>query len=168
MRGYLLRIIFDSEVEDVYKDILFNAEDIFENVQNVLVQRFGIESGQKTGFWLADDAWEKHEEFDIQKHRLCDAVFRKGDRLIFESGEFNTWRFLIELLSVHELLTETILPYVSEEYGLLPDQPDLEEYDPDTYLLNNSRTAYKEKEQEKEEDSDDDDPENEKDIWEYF
>ena len=167
MRGYLLRIIFDSEVEDVYKDILFSAEDIFENVQNTLVQRFGLESGLKCGFWLADDDWKKYEEFDIEKHRLCDAIFRKGDRLVFESGEFDTWTFLIELLSVHDLPTETILPYVAEEYGLLPDQSDSEEYDPDTYLIQNSRAEYKEKEEEEEDDSDED-TDNEKDIWEYF
>ncbi len=167
-RGYLLRIIFDSEKEDVYKDILFRSTDLFNQVQDVLVQRFGLELGKLGIFSLADDEWKKYESFELMKHRLCDAIFRKGDRIVFTYGEYDSWNFLIELLSLHELPPEAILPVIVEEYGMLPDQVDSENYDPDNFLLQNTGTGYKEKPEDDDDKDDDDDQSNDKDIWEYF
>ncbi len=169
-RGYLLRIIFDSDREDVYKDVLFRSTDLFNQVQDVLIQRFGLDVGKTCVFALANDDWETFEQFDPMKHRLCDAIFRKGDRLVFKYGEYDSWNFLIELLSLHELESDMILPIIVEEYGMLPDQQDSEDYDPDNFLIQNSRTGYKEKPEEKpeEEDEGEDDTSNDKDIWEFF
>ncbi len=166
-KGYLLRFIFDSEKEDVYKDILFRSTDTFSTVQDVLVQRFGLDIGKTGSFELADDDWKTFEKFDLIKHRLCDAIFRKGDRLVYTYGEFDSWTFLVELLSLHELKPEMIIPAIIEEYGMLPDQQDSEEYNPDNYLVQNSKTTYKEKAEEEEEE-DGEDLSNDKDIWEFF
>ncbi len=165
-KGYLLRIIFDSEKEDVYKDILFRSTDVLNSVQDVLVQRFGLDLGQAALFSLADDSWEKYEDFDSTKHRLCDAIFRKGDRLVFSYGEYDNWKFLIELLSLHTLPPEAVMPVIIEEYGMLPEQADSDNYDPDSFIVQNSKAGYKDKPVA--EDDEEEDLGNDKDIWEYF
>jgi hypothetical protein len=145
MKAYVLRIIYQHPEVDVFKDIAFSPFTALEDVHQTIVNAFGIESFIDIYFSLCDDDWKVVERYDLDEvlnMHLSELVYKKGQRMLYENGD-SEWKFDIELLDIYETEFQLNEAAILEEYGLMPDTAPSDLYNPERYLLENSKTKYK-------------------------
>lgn len=171
METFALRVIYQHEEEDVYKDIAFDKFVGLEDVHQTIVNSFGILSEIEIKFSLCDEDWNVVEVYELDSvldMTLTDLIFKKGQRMLYENG-FSEWIFEIELLEIYETEQKVEIPVVLEEYGMIPDTAPSDIHNPDTFLSENTYGRYKEdKFINNENDIDDQNDELSSDINDYF
>lgn len=170
METFVLRVIYQNEEEDVFKDIAFDKFADLEDVHQTIVNSFGILSEIEIQFSLCDDDWKVVEVYEldsIMDMNLSDLIFKKGQRLLYENG-FSEWVFEIELVEIYETEQKVEVPVVLEEFGMIPDTAPSDIHNPDTFLSENTYGRYKEEKFRNEEDNDDHGDELSSDINDYF
>ncbi len=172
METFAIRVIYQNDEVDVYKDIAFDKYAPLEDVHQTIVNSFGIESDIDIKFSLCDEDWnvvEHYELDDVVDMSISDLIYKKGQRLKYENG-FSEWVFDIELIDIYETEYKVDVPVVLEEYGMVPETAPSDIYNPDTFLHNNTYGRYNDEkyegESEKEEDEDID--EDDVDITDFF
>lgn len=172
METFALRVIYQNEEVDVYKDIAFDKYAPLEDVHQTIVNSFGIESDVDIKFSLCDEDWNvvEHYELDhVVDMSISDLIYKKGQRLKYENG-FSEWVFDIELIDIYETEYKVDVPVILEDYGMIPETAPSDIHNPDTFLQDHTYGRYKEDKYQGEsenEDPDDIDDDN-VDINDFF
>lgn len=146
MESFVLRIIYQNDELDVYKDIAFDKYAYLEDVHQTIVNSFGIESEIDIMFALCDENWNPVEEYqldDVIEMTIADLTVKKGQRLKYENG-FSEWVFDIELIDIYDTEHKVEVPVVLESYGMIPETAPSDIHNPDTFLHENTDGRYKE------------------------
>lgn len=146
METFALRVIYQNEEVDVYKDIAFDKFAPLEDVHQTIVNSFGIESEIDIKFSLCDEDWNAVEHYDLDEvidMSISDLIFKQGQRLKYENG-FSEWVFDIELINIYETEQKVEVPVVLEEYGMIPETAPSDIHNPDTFLQDHTYGRYKE------------------------
>lgn len=150
-----IRVMLDSEHEDVYRDIDILTNQTFEELHQAIVQIFGIESQDDlVSFFLADDFWNKTEELPMFKDytyaegNIADReiqVFMEKDRqrLCYTVGDLTPWEFQLEVMGAYEADLTTEYPFLAESHGLMPDEPATDDFKSEDSLLYNTTLDYR-------------------------
>ncbi|MCT4665277.1 MAG: hypothetical protein N4A45_08620 [Flavobacteriales bacterium] len=168
IQAYILRVIYQNEDIDVFKDIAFDPFTSLEDVHQTILNAFGIEGSLEVVFSLCNENWERVEQYDLDAYldmKINELIYKDGDRALYENID-TEWNFQIEFLNAYEVEQKLLQPTIVEEYGMLPDTAPSDIYDPESFLLANTGTKYKEEryQEEKEEEDDDYTP----DIADFF
>lgn len=145
METFALRVIYQNEEVDVYKDIAFDKYAPLEDVHQTIVNSFGIESEIDIKFSLCDEDWNVVEHYDLDEvidMSISDLIFKQGQRLKYENG-FSEWVFDIELINIYETEQKVEVPVVLEEYGMIPETAPSDIHNPDTFLQDHTYGRYK-------------------------
>lgn len=131
---YRFRIIFDSQKDDIFRDIEIETTATFEEFHNAITQAFGFGGSEMASFYLSDDKWSQGEEialFDMSEG--MDEVLRMSDttlesqlfddqkRLIYVYDFLSMWTFLIELVETAEHQPGASYPSLIYTHGELPE-----------------------------------------------
>ena len=150
-----IRVMLDSEHEDVYRDIDILTNQTFEDLHQAIVQIFGIESQDDlVSFYLADDFWNKTEELPMFKDytyaegSIADReihVFIEKDRqrLCYAVGDLTPWEFQLEVMGAYEADITIDYPFLAESHGLMPDEPATDDFKSEDNLIHNTTLDYR-------------------------
>lgn len=172
METFALRVIYQNDEVDVYKDIAFDKYAPLEDVHQTIVNSFGIESEIDIKFSLCDEDWNVVEHYELDHvidMSISDLIYKKGQRLKYENG-FSEWVFDIELIDIYETEHKVEVPVILEEYGMIPETAPSDLHNPDTFLHDHTYGRYKEDkfEEESEDDEGEDYDEDNVDINDFF
>lgn len=140
---YKIRVILDAE-EDVFRDIAIESENSFEDLHNVIVNSFGLETGEMASFFTCDDNWSQEDEiplFDtgdepgeirtMADFSIEDLLYEKQTKIIYVYDFFNMWTFFVELAAIEEPVTGESYPQLLFAHGVLPAQAPDKEFEGD-------------------------------------
>jgi len=140
---YKIRVILDAE-EDVFRDIAIESENSLEDLHNVIVNSFGLETGEMASFFTCDDNWSQEDEiplFDtgdepgeirtMADFSLEDLLYEKQTKIIYVYDFFNMWTFFVELAAIEEPVTGESYPQLLFAHGVLPAQAPDKEFEGD-------------------------------------
>lgn len=172
METFALRVIYQNDEVDVYKDIALDKYASLEDVHQTIVNSFGIESEVDIKFSLCDEDWNVVEHYELDHvidMSVSDLIYKKGQRLKYENG-FSEWIFDIELIDIYETEYKVEVPVILEEYGMIPETAPSDIHNPDTFLQNHTYGRYQEDkfQEDKEGDPDGDEDNDDVDISDFF
>jgi hypothetical protein len=140
---YKIRVILDAE-EDVFRDIAIESENSLEDLHNVIVNSFGLESGEMASFFTCDDNWNQEDEiplFDtgdepgeirtMADFLLEDLLYEKQTKIIYVYDFFNMWTFFVELAAMEEAEIGQSYPQLLYAHGVLPAQAPEKDFEGD-------------------------------------
>ena len=145
MDAFLLRIIYQNDQVDVFKDIAFEPYSYLEDVHQTIVNSFGIEAQLDISFSLCDDHWkptESHQLDESNDLKINDLIFKKGQRLLYQNG-ISEWIFEIELIDIIRFENSHESIVIVDEFGLIPETSPSEYFDPDRFLELHTKANYK-------------------------
>lgn len=131
---YRFRVIFDSQKDDIFRDIEIETTATFEEFHNAITQAFGFGGSEMASFYLSDDKWSQGEEialFDMSEG--MDEVLRMSDttlesqlfddqkRLIYIYDFLSMWTFLVELVETADYQPGASYPNLIYTHGELPE-----------------------------------------------
>lgn len=131
---YRFRVIFDSQKDDIFRDIEIETTATFEEFHNAITQAFGFGGSEMASFYLSDDKWSQGEEialFDMSEG--MDEVLRMSDttlesqlfddqkRLIYIYDFLSMWTFLVELVETADYQSGASYPNLIYTHGELPE-----------------------------------------------
>lgn len=140
---YKIRVILDAE-EDVFRDIAIESENSLEDLHNVIVNSFGLETGEMASFFTCDDNWNQEDEiplFDtgdepgeirtMADFSLEDLLYEKQTKIIYVYDFFNMWTFFVELAAMEDAEIGQSYPQLLYAHGVLPAQAPEKEFEGD-------------------------------------
>lgn len=140
---YKIRVILDAE-EDVFRDIAIESENSLEDLHNVIVNSFGLETGEMASFFTCDDNWSQEDEiplFDtgdepgeirtMADFSLEDLLYEKQTKIIYVYDFFNMWTFFVELAAMEEAEVGQPYPQLLYAHGVLPAQAPEKDFEGD-------------------------------------
>lgn len=140
---YKIRVILDAE-EDVFRDIAIESENSLEDLHNVIVNSFGLETGEMASFFTCDDNWSQEDEiplFDtgdepgeirtMADFSLEDLLYEKQTKIIYVYDFFNMWTFFVELAAMEEAEVGQSYPQLLYAHGVLPAQAPVKDFEGD-------------------------------------
>lgn len=140
---YKIRVILDAE-EDVFRDIAIESENSLEDLHNVIVNSFGLETGEMASFFTCDDNWSQEDEiplFDtgdepgeirtMADFSLDDLLYEKQTKIIYVYDFFNMWTFFVELAAMEEAEIGRSYPQLLYAHGVLPAQAPEKDFEGD-------------------------------------
>ncbi|MFN4199088.1 MAG: IS1096 element passenger TnpR family protein [Flavobacterium sp.] len=140
---YKIRVILDAE-EDVFRDIAIESENSLEDLHNVIVNSFGLETGEMASFFTCDDNWSQEDEiplFDtgdepgeirtMADFSLEDLLYEKQTKIIYVYDFFNMWTFFVELAAMEEAEVGQSYPQLLYAHGVLPAQAPEKDFEGD-------------------------------------
>lgn len=140
---YKIRVILDAE-EDVFRDIAIESENSLEDLHNVIVNSFGLETGEMASFFTCDDNWSQEDEiplFDtgdepgeirtMADFSLEDLLYEKQTKIIYVYDFFNMWTFFVELAAMEEAEVGQSYPQLMYAHGVLPAQAPEKDFEGD-------------------------------------
>lgn len=140
---YKIRVILDAE-EDVFRDIAIESENSLEDLHNVIVNSFGLETGEMASFFTCDDNWSQEDEiplFDtgdepgeirtMADFSLDDLLYEKQTKIIYVYDFFNMWTFFVELAAMEEAEIGQSYPQLLYAHGVLPAQAPEKDFEGD-------------------------------------
>lgn len=163
-----IRVMLDSEHDDVYRDIDILTNQTFEELHQAIVQIFGIESqDDMVSFYLADDFWKKTEELpvflnytyaegSVAERELNVFIEKDRQRLCYTIGDLTPWEFQLEVMGAYEADLTIEYPFLADSHGLMPDEPETEDFKSEDTLLHNTTIRYKALDSDDEEDDNED------------
>lgn len=165
-----IRVMLDSEHDDVYRDIDILTSQTFEELHQAIVHIFGIESQDDlVSFYLADDFWNKTDELpmfkdytyasgSIANREISVFIEKDRQRLCYAVGDLTPWEFQLEVMGAYDADLTLEYPFLAESHGLMPDEPETENFKSEETLIHNTSLRYKSL------DSDDNEDDNEDNI----
>ncbi len=134
---YHLRIILETEKDDVYRDIAIEDDASLEDLHNVIVQSFDFDGIEPAAFYLTDEELNQGMEiplfsFDETKPennvmgntQIKDVVSTQSPNLLYIYDFLLMWRFLINLMDTTEEKAPGVeYPQVVASQGIRPEDP---------------------------------------------
>ena len=132
---YKFRIIFDTEKDDIFRDIALEASATLEDLHNVIVQSFGFDGTEMASFYLSDDDWNQGEEFQLfdiseegnaMSETILESILNEDQKRLLYVYDFLTmWTFFVELMEVDDYEDGVTYPILLQSYGQMPaEAPD--------------------------------------------
>jgi hypothetical protein len=136
-----LRVILETDKDDVYRDIEIEDDATLEDLHNVIVQSFDFEGYEPAAFYLTDEELNQGLEiplfnFDETKPvnnlmsntLIKDVLSPQSPNLLYVYDFLNMWRFLVNLMDQKEEKEPGIeYPIVVQARGLRPEEaPDIQ------------------------------------------
>lgn len=128
-----LRVILDTE-EDIFRDVEIAADNNLTDLNDAILDAFGIKSGEMASFYHTDENWAQGEEIPMvdmghdpdsaamhQVH-VEDLLVRGGDRLLYVYDFLHMWTFFVEFIEAIEPQEGVTYPNVSLVFGETPDE----------------------------------------------
>ncbi len=134
---YKLRVILETEKDDVYRDIAIDDDANLEDLHNVIVQSFDFDGTEPAAFYLTDDELNQGMEiplfsFDDTKPlnnvmgntQIKDVISSNSPNLLYIYDFFSMWRFLVNLMDKTDEKEPGIeYPQVVAAQGIRPEDP---------------------------------------------
>ncbi len=131
-----LRIILETDKDDVYRDIEIEDDATLEDLHNVIVQSFDFEGYEPAAFYLTDDELNQGLEiplFNFDESQpvnnlmgntlIKDVLSPESPNLLYVYDFLNMWRFLVNLMDQKEEKEPGIeYPIVVKAHGLRPEE----------------------------------------------
>ena len=132
---YKFRVIFDTEKDDIFRDIALEASATLEDLHNVIVQSFGFDGTEMASFYLSDDDWNQGEEFQLfdmseegnaMSETILESILNEDQkRLLYVYDFLSMWTFFVELMEVDDYEDGVTYPILLQSYGQMPaEAPD--------------------------------------------
>ncbi len=132
-----LRVILETDKDDVYRDIEIEEDATLEDLHNVIVQSFDFDGIEPAAFYLTDEELNQGMEiplfsFDETKPvnnvmgntLIKDVLSKENPNLLYVYDFLNMWRFLIHLMDQKEEKEPGIeYPQVVFAQGIRPEDP---------------------------------------------
>ena len=148
MTGLKFRVLLDSkDQEKVFRDIIINEDDNFESLYKTIIDSFNFKGEQMASFYMSNDDWDKGHEISLvdlafedevvidspsvmNSAVIKDHIEKKDQKIILVYDFMKMWIFLIELISIEEMLS--IEPQVNLSIGISPDENSKEDIESDS------------------------------------
>jgi hypothetical protein len=138
MSAYKFRILLDTEKDsEIFRDILIDVNDNFENFYNAIISSFRFEGNQMASFYISNNDWDKGHEISLMdmnygdesidekasvmsNANIKDFIESDNQKIILVYDFLKMWIFLIELIEIKQ---DTIfLPEVVLAIGIAPPE----------------------------------------------
>jgi len=148
-----LRVILETDKDDVYRDIEIEEDATLEDLHNVIVQSFDFDGYEPAAFYLTDEELNQGLEiplfnFDESKPvnnlmhntQIKDVLSPESPNLLYVYDFLNMWRFLVNLMGQKEekepgqeypvvVQARGLRPEEAPEVNFESDQPQEENFD---------------------------------------
>jgi len=132
---YTFRVILDTE-EDVFRDIVISADDLFLNLHNEIKKAFQFDGSEMASFYMSDDEWIKGQEVTLMKMDFDDGsssvemnstpidefIRNHADKMVYVFDFMLMWCFFVELVNISEIKPLKQVPYCEKSVGESPYQ----------------------------------------------
>lgn len=129
-----IRIILDSEEQDIFRDIMVDPNENLSHLAQVIIASFEIDTGEMSSFYLSDENWEQGEEIpmmdmglsdeptlDMEKVMIGSSLGNPGQRMLFVYDFIAMWTFYVESVETAPIDEGMEAPYVSLSIGEAPE-----------------------------------------------